>query len=269
MDTIEPGNPPGIEELWETYDAAAWESPLASPDDSMPAVTDTEERLENPGIEIPDDLKTLVDIGLDPHWIDLETIRQWLYTCDFDPAHGEKCILRTPEYAGMPLWLIDVVNEGIVPSRTRQYVALSYVWGQVTSSAATTDNIASLQKPGALREDNTAIVVPRTARHTMKLVNLLGQRYLWVDRLCICQDDAQTKHSQLHLMGDIYSNVYLTIIAANGWDADHGLRGIRGVTDARQLSAHTDIKAYIDHIELNNSVWVSELLSSLGIKPWI
>jgi hypothetical protein len=41
------------------------------------------------------------------------------------------------------------------------------------------------------------------------------------------------RNTQLANMADIYANVYLTIIAANDWDAGHGLRGIQGVIEPR------------------------------------
>lgn len=248
----EPGNPQNAEELWEEYDEAKWETALSNLGyDNAP---------EDPVSENPEGGRPyryedhVAAIGLDPQWVDIEAIRQWLYTCDF--GHGEKCIPKTFEYDGMPLWLIDVDDECIVPAGNRQYVALSYVWGQVASSTATTENIATLQIPGVLSEEHDTVVIPQTIRHSMKLLKLLGQRYLWVDRLCILQDDAQTKHSQLHLMGDIYTNAYLTIIDASGWDANHGLRGIQGVTEPRHLSPFMDRGAYLDYIKPDSSTWV-------------
>jgi hypothetical protein len=44
---------------------------------------------------------------------------------------------------------------------------------------------------------------------------------LWVDSLCIVQDDVESKHAQLNDMASIYANSYVTIIAAKDWDANH------------------------------------------------
>jgi hypothetical protein len=70
----------------------------------------------------------------------------------------------------------------------------------------------------------------------MGLVNLLGLRYLWVDRLCIVQDDLANKTAQINSMGYIYGGAYLTIVANAGYDANHGLKGIRGISAAKAES---------------------------------
>ncbi|TGJ84904.1 hypothetical protein E0Z10_g3880 [Xylaria hypoxylon] len=41
----------------------------------------------------------------------------------------------------------------------------------------------------------------------------IGQRYLWVDRFCIVQDDLELKAEQIEAMGVIYDRAFLTIVA--------------------------------------------------------
>ncbi|KAK0645793.1 hypothetical protein B0T16DRAFT_146810 [Cercophora newfieldiana] len=85
--------------------------------------------------------------------------------------------------------LIDVNNEklrmdgGIGP----RYVALSYVWGDAHSLKTTKWNVGQLQQDGALRMWQHFI--PRVIGDTMDFTKRLGVRYLWVDSLCIVQDD--------------------------------------------------------------------------------
>ncbi|GKZ23752.1 hypothetical protein AbraIFM66951_000594 [Aspergillus brasiliensis] len=50
--------------------------------------------------------------------------------------------------------------------------------------------------------------------------------YLWVDRLCIIQDEEESKSVQISAMGDIYSHSVVTICAVAGEDANHGLPGV-------------------------------------------
>lgn len=247
--------PEDDERLWQPYNPAQWDQSTPSLDTTSQLISDLDHDPASSGGGIAREFaEQALSLDIDPQWIDLEDVRQWLYTCDH--KERKKCIPDPPEYDGRPLWLIDVVEECVVRAASHPYVALSYVWGGVLSSETTTRNIDLLQRPGVLNENNSGVVIPQTIRHSMKLVGLLGQRHLWVDRFCICQDNAETKHSQLHLMGDIYSNAYLTIIAANGWDADHGLRGIEGVTLPRNFSPHMNGVSYLDHIKPDNAVWV-------------
>jgi hypothetical protein len=90
----------------------------------------------------------------------------------------------------------------------------------------------------------------------MGLIAQLSIKYLWVDALCVVQDDAESKHDQIQGMAGIYANGYVTIIAGNGWDAGHGLRGIPGVTEPRQLSSFS--KVDIEEISQPfSSIWYS------------
>ncbi|KAK4168866.1 hypothetical protein QBC43DRAFT_284117 [Cladorrhinum sp. PSN259] len=50
-------------------------------------------------------------------------------------------------------------------------------------------NIVALQQKGALiTVGATTAPLPQTILDAIRITNLLGERYLWVDRLCIVQD---------------------------------------------------------------------------------
>lgn len=86
--------------------------------------------------------------------------------------------------------------------------------------------------PRELRRLASLNVIPRTILHAIQLTELLGERYLWCDALCVLQDD-ENKHIELANMASIYVNASLTIIAANSDNANHGLPGLRGVSSPR------------------------------------
>jgi Heterokaryon incompatibility protein (HET) len=104
------------------------------------------------------------------------------------------------------------------------YVALTYVWGEDTlkqekppgwemprtlSAAVYIDEygIETAQLPEEL---------PLTVRDAIEVTRSLGYRYLWVDSLCIIQDDREDQNFQLGMMDEIYSNATLTIAAGSG-----------------------------------------------------
>lgn len=163
-------------------------------------------------------------------------MRRWITCCD--QYHKGLCRhLSDWKRVELPdsLILIDVQSNCLtVSSGTEKYVALSYVWGCLPQSLETNlENFASLQIKGALASDPWNRQIPRTIRDAITLTSLLGIRYLWVDRLCIVQDDAINKARQIEAMGSIYSNSRLTVFAEDGEDADYGLRGISPSSGAR------------------------------------
>lgn len=61
----------------------------------------------------------------------------------------------------------------------------------------------------------------------MALVVGLGERYLWVDALCITQDNRLEVTRLVKKMDLVYGGALATFIAAAGVDAEAGLPGIR------------------------------------------
>jgi hypothetical protein len=99
------------------------------------------------------------------------------------------------------------------------YAALSYVWG---SSPAD-------------KED-----WPNTVLDAIAVTRELGLQYLWVDRLCINQSDDVEKKYLVSRMTTIYEEADLTIVAAAGSGASHGLPGIRSTPRKPQAKYKLD-----------------------------
>jgi hypothetical protein len=199
---------------------------------------------------------------LDPLWIDMSLITNWYLACK--KSHPDCRPLA--HLTDRPVWLIDVQEDCLVAAGSdAEYFALSYVWGGVPSLQTRQDNVNEHQVSGIFAKPQIRDQIPRTIRHAMALTAKLGGNYLWVDQLCICQDDEGMKHSQINAMGSIYSNAALTIVAATGWDANHGLRGIHGITEPRQLTGGnmTARDDYSVSLAVQNSIWVCMQLSAL------
>jgi len=152
------------------------------------------------------------------------TIKNWLETCRI--AHADHCLvskLRHGEHTAGPNWLIDVQRNCISPTESgAAYLALSYVWAKDSKQhsnlpdCTTLSNLQELQKPKALKRSK--IYLSPTVIQAIRLTRRLQIRYLWVDKLCIVQDDPSTKQAQLDAMAAIYAGSELTIVAANELD---------------------------------------------------
>lgn len=160
---------------------------------------------------------------------DLRLFHDWVNRCK--RLHEGECgrsIWPEPLQQALKAFLvIDVDRMCIVnaPENCR-YVALSYCWGTVPMFRHLLSNSAALQKEGAL----TNSLTPATISDAIALVKGVGERYIWVDALCIIQDDQSVKQVQLAQMGLIYSLAAFTIVAAAGDNANAGLPGIRAGT---------------------------------------
>jgi hypothetical protein len=59
----------------------------------------------------------------------------------------------------------------------------------------------------------------------MEVTVALGFQFLWVDALCIVQDDDSLKRHLINNMDAVYGNSVLVIVAASGGHANAGLQG--------------------------------------------
>jgi hypothetical protein len=122
--------------------------------------------------------------------------------------------------------VIDIEDGYIkpVPLDTR-YVALSYVWGQLPMLQLRKDNFKSFTSKGAL--ESIYHNLPRTVTDAIDLLRALDLRYLWIDGLCLIQDDADDVTLGVSMMNSIYHGSYFTVVAAAGQDANAGLPGLQ------------------------------------------
>lgn len=169
-------------------------------------------------------------------WIDSSLPGLWKATCT--RLHDGLC-KRLPDEALPsigPAWLVDVMRQCIIaPPDNCSYVALSYVWGDQVTLQATRSNISQLRQTGSLSTRHSTMPIAETIRDAMGIVELLDERYLWVDSLCIIQDDESQKHREIGNMANIYANASVTIMAVQGERANSGLKGFRNISRPRNF----------------------------------
>ncbi|KAE8453817.1 hypothetical protein EG329_009329 [Mollisiaceae sp. DMI_Dod_QoI] len=120
-------------------------------------------------------------------------------------------ILDTPTTESIKLRLFE--TEG---SRRGYYVTLSHRWGGDITLKTTKSTRSQLIKGFCLKD------LPRTFHDTILVAKALGIRYIWIDSLCIIQDDRKDWLEQSTKMGSIYMNSAFTIAAHSAGQCNEG-----------------------------------------------
>ncbi|RGP64289.1 hypothetical protein FSPOR_8109 [Fusarium sporotrichioides] len=178
----------------------------------------------------------------------------------------------------MPTRLLDLGDSNSDTWRIHQrpshvpYVALSHRWSHETPTLLTRNyhNYSDCQP------DN---VLPQNYQDILSICRAMGVRYLWIDSLCIIQDDGGFEFRQeAPLMMDIYQYAFLTLTICWGFPglgifrkcrprsiprhkpvASYDQQDSVSQTDEYVFVEHrdaSDLKVDVDHAPLNNRAWV-------------
>ncbi|ETS86568.1 hypothetical protein PFICI_00396 [Pestalotiopsis fici W106-1] len=150
------------------------------------------------------------------------------------------------EESPLPTRVLDTdLPDGMVKliephGQSGKYACLSYCWGGVDNFITSQSTIDSRRSGFHVSE------LPKTLGDAVKTIRHLGIRYLWVDSLCICQDDPQDWAQESARMADVYSNAYLVIAANRSADASGGCFHSR----TAQPSCEVDLPGYADNVHV-------------------
>lgn len=131
------------------------------------------------------------------------------------------------------------------------YAALSYCWGGRQAIVTTSLNLEAHTKSLDLSQCS------QTIKDAVFVARGLHIRYLWIDALCILQDETKDKLDEIERMGMIFKNATVTIAAANSSSAEHGFLEIRPKRQAaigRALSHLEGDQEISDHP--NTRIWL-------------
>jgi Heterokaryon incompatibility protein (HET) len=180
-----------------------------------------------------------------PPLLDYSIVKRWLDFCKTN--HKTFCGLEGIQSLGLKL--IDCTLLSIVsPLELPPYAALSYVWGR--------NGLSTYIKGGRIIPGS----LPNVISDAIIVTKELGLNFLWVDKLCIDQDNPETKHDQISHMDFVYRGAEITIVAAAGEDEKTGLPGVGTRSRRSQPIAHIgDVKiiSSMSHpfYTINNSRW--------------
>lgn len=100
------------------------------------------------------------------------------------------------------------------------YACLSHCWGPQEQRPLDTrlETVDSFQTCGVPWSD-----LPKTFQEAMVFTRRIGIRYLWIDSLCIIQDDADDWFREAGRMATTYENATLTLAATSSASSQEGL----------------------------------------------
>lgn len=97
------------------------------------------------------------------------------------------------------------------------FIALSHCWGKTRQAVTTKANYAQRRQGIPVGE------LSRTLQDAIWITHKLGVKYLWVDTLCIVQDDPDDWDREAINMYRLYGAAYVTLAASHGADGNAGV----------------------------------------------
>lgn len=159
----------------------------------------------------------------------VQRICHWLGQCEISHYTCGSSFAWLQKHSAAPTRLLDVRSQKETWVRlvethghAGQYVALSYCWGENPPKLCTTRGTYRRMLAGV-----PCRLLSKTVQDAVLVVQKLGIRYLWVDALCIKQDDREDWDIEAQNMGLIYANACLTIAATSANGADKGFLSAR------------------------------------------
>lgn len=154
----------------------------------------------------------------------LELFKSWL---ELSKEHIKQ---RKQTLETIPTRLIDIGSECESPRliitaecselqlEDLEYAILSYCWGEIQNDSYQTLDDNFKQKCEEIKLQD----LPATLRDAILVTRGLGYRYLWVDALCIIQQNKKDWEEQCDRMVDAYQNASVTIIPSRSISSNDG-----------------------------------------------
>ena len=147
-------------------------------------------------------------------------IKKWHYSCQQNhssclrPVFRPQRLLHAGE-GGVGHLTLQSCHDCLVPT-ILEYAALSYVWGGPQRLLTTMDSLEARMTRIDFED------LPGTIRDAVLVCRAIGIQWLWVDVLCIIQDDRKDKLEQVKKMGEVFRSAALTIVPAFSQRSDEG-----------------------------------------------
>jgi hypothetical protein len=156
----------------------------------------------------------------------------------------------------------DCVGWG-TSSAASPYATLSHCWGSVTVLQTTKESLS--QRMAGIDWER----LPKTFQDAIKIVRALQIRFIWIDSLCIIQDDDLDWTIESARMAAIYSNSYINIAATGASDSRGGCLSPRSLKlgSSTLEIASLPIKLALDNTPSTESIDQSQSVPTIFVRP--
>lgn len=195
--------------------------------------------------------------------------KRWYDECR--NTHPKCAASRNPGF--YPTRLVEIMNQETVrlvetaaASSIGPYTAFSHCWGQAKT-------LKLLQRNKALLEIGIRVEdLPQSYKEALDVSIKLGIRWIWIDSLCIIQDDISDWRAEAATMMGVYSNAAVTIAAtaaAENSEASFRRRDALTIKNFHIKSGWTDIPEAEYAVAYKYS-WNDDVKSSpLRCRSWV
>lgn len=143
------------------------------------------------------------------------------------------------------------------------YIALSHRWGQISEQqkfCTLKSNIEAWKKNIPYKS------LPKNFQDAVRVTRAMGVSYLWIDSLCIVQDDGKDWENEAGKMEDVFASSYVTIAATSATSSVAGFLGGRHTRPCITVQTHNgplylsqaidDFRTDVEKGVLNTRGWV-------------
>lgn len=198
-------------------------------------------------------------------------VQHWLQKCATTHKSCSESRVRSPT---LPTRLVDVLggSSGNGPPQLRvfdshhsgiQYVALSHCWGKLKFPTLTQNNLEAFKISIPLEQ------LSKTFQDCIAVTRQLGFRYLWIDSLCIIQDDREDWARESVRMSSVYGGSSLTIAASAAPNGSHGCIYEREPADIRPCAISIGKRSFHYSLEDWSTFYRNSESSVLGKRAWV
>jgi hypothetical protein len=160
-----------------------------------------------------------------------------------------------------------------VAMKSTRYIALSYCWGSAEERSHSL--ISNTSNIGGWMAAIPWGATPQTFRDVILFAIDMGVRYVWIDSLCILQGDGGDWQEESAQMWSIFSNAFLTVVAAAGSSPHSGFVNRSPSPHCRISLPPDEATEYADETDYclrhrpGTKWWGTDRMAEITGKRWI